>query len=343
MFNPASNEPAWEWFEVLNNTGTTIDFAATPYTFDDASSGQLVAENITEGMLPDGQVGIFYNADSLTLQNVQDAWGAGLNYIPVSDWSSLNNDGGDTVALWDNFASYQADKTAGVTTNARVAVAYDDDPANGWPSDNGSGSFYLADPDADPAQGASWLLGASGDGISSNASPALQNNVPDHSGGDVGSPGLFGAPPAVDGDFNDDGMYDCEDINSLVVDIAAGNNTASFDLTGDGNVDLDDRDAWLAEAGENNLGPGRSYLLGDANLDGGVDGSDFGDWNSNKFSSTAAWCLGDFNADGGIDGSDFGIWNVNKFTSAAATAAVPEPTAWLLLVGPLLWALRRAA
>ena len=325
MFNPASSEPNWEWFEVLNNTGGAIDFAATPFTFDDASSGQLTVENITSGVLPNGEVGIFYNADRLTLQNAQDAWGAGLNYVPVSEWSPLNNSGGDTVALWDNFAQYLADKTAGTTTHARAAVAYEVNPANGWPADDGNGSIYLSAPNADPTQGTNWLLSASGDLLSRNASPALQNSVPDHTGGDIGSPGLFGAPPAIDGDFDDDGDYDCDDVNALVADIAAGNNSAGFDLTGDGSVNLDDRDAWLAEAGANNLVSGRPYLLGDANLDGDVDGSDFGAWNGNKFTSTAAWCAGDFDANGGIDGSDFGIWNGNKFTSANATAAVPEP------------------
>ena len=57
--------------------------------------------------------------------------------------------------------------------------------------------------------------------------------------------------------------------------IAAGTNDSAFDMTGDGNVDMDDLDAWLAEAGEANLGPGQSYQYGDANLDGIVDGADF--------------------------------------------------------------------
>jgi hypothetical protein len=129
-----------------------------------------------------------------------------------------------------------------------------------------------------------------------------------------------------DGDFNDDGIYDCLDVDALVGDIAAGNNTASFDLTGDGLVDTADRDAWLLEAGEANIGPGRAYKLGDANLDAVVDGSDFGIWNSNKFTSVAEWCSGDFTADGVVDGSDFGAWNSNKFTSSDS-ATVPEPSA----------------
>ncbi len=55
-------------------------------------------------------------------------------------------------------------------------------------------------------------------------------------------------------------------------------------------VNLLDRDAWLAEAGEVNLGPGKVYLLGDATLDGNVDGNDFIAWNAHKFTNVAEWC-----------------------------------------------------
>jgi T5SS/PEP-CTERM-associated repeat protein len=130
----------------------------------------------------------------------------------------------------------------------------------------------------------------------------------------------------IDGDFNNDGFYNCEDINALTGTIAAGTNAGSFDLTGDGLVNLADRDAWLSEAGEVNLGPGRVYKLGDANLDGVVDGSDFGIWNGTKFTTNTAWCSGNFNGDVVVDGSDFGIWNGNKFTSSDGISAVPEPS-----------------
>ena len=64
-------------------------------------------------------------------------------------------------------------------------------------------------------------------------------------------------------------------------------------------------------------------LPGDANLDGVVDGSDFGIWNANKFTSGRGWLTGDFNGDGITDGSDFGIWNAHKFTSVASLVAEP--------------------
>jgi hypothetical protein len=131
-------------------------------------------------------------------------------------------------------------------------------------------------------------------------------------------------------DFNMDGLLDCVDVDSLVGVIAAGSNLPAFDLTGDGNVNATDLTQWLANAGAINLASGNSYLPGDANLDGVVDGSDFGIWNSHKFTSVAAWCSGDFNADGVVDGSDFGIWNANKFNASDGTSVVPEPSLGLL-------------
>jgi hypothetical protein len=160
-----------------------------------------------------------------------------------------------------------------------------------------------------------------------NSNFATEDFYPDFASG--GAAGDFftyviGAPPGNDADFNNDGFLNCADINALVAVIAAGTNNASFDLNGNGQVNLDDRDAWLAAAGTANLPSQNPYRLGDANLDGVVDGSDFGVWNSNKFTSVAAWCSGDFNADGAVDGSDFGSWNSNKFT-ASDGSLVPEP------------------
>ena len=82
----------------------------------------------------------------------------------------------------------------------------------------------------------------------------------DHAGAEyAGSAYIFNL---VDADFNDDGSYDCLDIDALVADIAAGTHSPLFDLTGDGLVNLGDRDAWLAQAGEINLGPGRRLPRG---------------------------------------------------------------------------------
>lgn len=135
------------------------------------------------------------------------------------------------------------------------------------------------------------------------------------------------------GDFNYDGLFNCTDVNKLVASIVNGTNRAEFDLNRDGAISHPDLAAWLANAGANNIGPGRSYLAGDGNLDGNVDGADFGIWNSNKFTTNPSFCSGDFDANGVIDGGDFGIWNSRKFTSSDGSF-VPEPAfaSWSLLL-----------
>jgi hypothetical protein len=145
----------------------------------------------------------------------------------------------------------------------------------------------------------------------------------------------------VTGDFNGDTFWDCSDVDALVAEIVSGNNTPTFDMTGDSLVNAADLDEWLVVGGAQNPAQtgGNPFLKGDGNLDGNVDGSDFGIWNSSKFTSVAAWCSGDFNADGNVDGSDFGIWNSNKFTSSLSTSAVPEPTHILLMALAVIGAL----
>jgi hypothetical protein len=131
----------------------------------------------------------------------------------------------------------------------------------------------------------------------------------------------FDGAHQIDGDFNDDGAYDVPDIDMLTTAISTGGAAAQFDLSGDGQLSMDDVNAWLAEAGEFNLGSGVTYLPADGNLDGVVDGIDFVIWNSYKFTNDTHWSHGDFNADGVVDGIDFVIWNDYKFTSADFIAA----------------------
>jgi fibronectin-binding autotransporter adhesin len=85
-------------------------------------------------------------------------------------------------------------------------------------------------------------------------------------------------------------------------------------------------------------------LLGDANLNGVVDGTDFGIVAANFNKGVTGWDQGDFNYDNVVDGRDFGdlAANFNKGTAGAATwnaleafaaanglfADVPEPTSF---------------
>ena len=119
--------------------------------------------------------------------------------------------------------------------------------------------------------------------------------------------------PPTTPDFNGDGLVDGRDIDALTGEIVAGTHTPSYDLTGDKIVDLDDRDAWLAAAAIN-LPSGNAYLLGDANLDGKVDVSDWNVLNSHMFTKVAGYCFGDFNADKVVDVSDLNILRESMFT-----------------------------
>jgi hypothetical protein len=102
-------------------------------------------------------------------------------------------------------------------------------------------------------------------------------------------------------------------------------------------------------------------LLGDANLDGAVNGSDFAILASNFNKAVSGWDQGDFNYDGAANGSDFAALaaNFNKGASQSAvdttdlasldtfaianglTSDVPEPTAATLAVIITSLALRR--
>ncbi len=140
------------------------------------------------------------------------------------------------------------------------------------------------------------------------------------------------------GDFNDDLVLDCTDVDALVAEIASGGMGLQFDLNGDTAVDIADLNLWLEKAGTFNVGG--PYLPGDANLDGFVDGQDFIEWNESKFAGAAAWCSGDFNADGFVDGQDFILWNTFKFMSSASPESVPEPATWCMLmlaIAGIIW------
>ena len=164
-----------------------------------------------------------------------------------------------------------------------------------------------------------------------------------------GEPSRTPSDSDISGDFNGDGVYDHADVDPLVADIAAGDNTPSFDLTADGLVDTDDLTSWLAEAGETNLGPGLSYLLGDADLSGDVGAADLNQVGINWQQQAAAWSAGDFTADGTIDAPDLNALGINWQMSSRAAgvqAAVPEPSGMILLAagaaGFGLWRRRRA-
>jgi len=136
---------------------------------------------------------------------------------------------------------------------------------------------------------------------------------------------------AQTGDFNDDGVYDCQDAQPLSLEIIAGTHAPGFDLTEDGRVDRDDLTAWLTEAGAAQLPNGAPYLYGDVDFSGWIDvGLDWDIWQSNKLTATPGYCSADYNTDGLVDVEDFQIVAANLFQFADPVLGVgadgPRPS-----------------
>ncbi|MGD9633517.1 MAG: lamin tail domain-containing protein [Pirellulales bacterium] len=248
MAAPDSPEPAWEWVEVLNNTGTTINFSAQNYVLHDDDGADFSNANITSGVLPQGGVGVLFNAAANSLANMQAAWGSGINFIPVSAWGNGLANGGDTIALWDSIDDYDRDKPgSGRTTDHAVSVVTyaATDP---WPTSDNASSIYLRNLGFDPADGDNWRLSDDDDFIGSFVADPVLGTLVDHPGGDVGSPGKVGAAAVggVLGDYSGNNRVDAADY-TIWRDRLNGNS-----LTNDaspGSVTLDDYNYWKSRFG----------------------------------------------------------------------------------------------
>ena len=115
------------------------------------------------------------------------------------------------------------------------------------------------------------------------------------------------------GDFDLSGELELIDIQSLVYHIRNGGDEATYDLSQDGSLDVDDINAWFALQGS---------LNGDTDLSGSVDFSDFLRLSQN-FGNTAQWEDGDLDADGNVAFADFLILSQN-FGQPARSLSVPE-------------------
>ncbi|MCA9262763.1 MAG: lamin tail domain-containing protein [Planctomycetales bacterium] len=137
------------------------------------------------------------------------------------------------------------------------------------------------------------------------------------------SPGIVLPVTTVTGDFNGDEVVDALDIDRLFHAVHTESDLSIFDLDGNSNVDASDVDYLVS----NVLGT----QIGDFNLDGAVDGTDFNVWFTHKFTDCGvSWASGDASGDGVVDGSDFNLWLTHRFTSAgigSANTSVGTPRA----------------
>jgi hypothetical protein len=125
---------------------------------------------------------------------------------------------------------------------------------------------------------------------------------------------------AIRGDFNGDDLVDANDIDLLYDAVNRDSSVSYYVISGTLPVPTRVEVEYLVH----------DMLhtdFGDANLDGSVDGVDWGIWNSHSFQSCTGWATADFNGDGKTDGADFNLWNDNKFVAAAAKSATEPPLA----------------
>lgn len=138
--------------------------------------------------------------------------------------------------------------------------------------------------------------------------------------------------PVNPDDFNGDGAVDVADLNLLLTEVGSGENNAAFDVNGDGNVNVNDIVDYVENPATLNT------YIGDANLDGEFNSSDFvvlfsaGEY-EDGVANNSTWSTGDFNGDGEFDSGDF----VVAFSGGGyelgprQAAAVPEPSGLALL------------
>lgn len=182
MYNPASTDDNWEWIEVYN--AGTVDADISGYVLDDNNGTAHTQANIASGIIAAGTSAILYNVDDIAASDFMAAWGA-VNLIPVTNWGAMSlNNSGDTVGLWESFASYSGDNE--LQANVLDNVVFDD--VAPWPVDNGASSIYLTDLAASNDNGSNWALSING--ITTPLFISYTSNAAGgNSGSDIGSPG----------------------------------------------------------------------------------------------------------------------------------------------------------
>lgn len=137
-------------------------------------------------------------------------------------------------------------------------------------------------------------------------------------------------------DFDGNGSCDIGDLDALLYG-GQESQDALYDLTGDGTVDLADRDAWLSQAGTQEAG--QAYPPGDFNFSNKTDAADLNVLGLAWQSEATSYAEGDANGDGVVNAADLNIvglhWQEEGAVGAAA-AAVPEPAlSWLAMLSCL--------
>ena len=123
----------------------------------------------------------------------------------------------------------------------------------------------------------------------------------------------------VEGDFDSSGVLDIDDINQLATAVAEGQNAPDFDLTGDGQVTIDDVYYWT--------GTLANTWTGDVNLDGEFNTSDLivvSAAGKYEIATRALWSEGDWNADGLFASDDLILRSRMEATNKGLTLPWPR-------------------
>ena len=147
----------------------------------------------------------------------------------------------------------------------------------------------------------------------------------------------------VSGDVDGNGLVDAGDIDALAAAIKSGSMDALYDLDGNGAVEAADR--------SHLIGTILNTFLGDSNLDGEFNSSDFvavftvGEY-EDGVDGNSGWADGDWNGDMEFDSSDFvaafGEAAYEKGPKGPAAAVVPEPSAVIMAsIGLMMFLMRR--
>lgn len=104
-----------------------------------------------------------------------------------------------------------------------------------------------------------------------------------------------------------------------------------FQSQDSGGQALMERDGYYWNHVITHLNVNLSYILGDFDSDGDIDGDDFLIWQA-EFPTFSNATAGDGDADGDVDGDDFLIWQ-QHFSFPSSMVTTPEPHSLLLLMG----------